>query len=46
MKVLKSFELKARAIGQKKYDWDTLLDGEIRQLEAGGITPPRTRRCE
>jgi hypothetical protein len=35
MKVLKSFEFKTRSIGEKEYDWDTLLDGEIRQLEAG-----------
>jgi hypothetical protein len=34
MKVLKSYEF-AEAVGKAVYDWDTLLDGKIRQLEAG-----------
>jgi hypothetical protein len=35
MKVLKTFEFKTAAIGEKKYQWDELLDGQARQLEAG-----------
>lgn len=36
MKILKAFEWKSFGSSQKaKHDWDTLLDGQIHQLEHG-----------
>jgi hypothetical protein len=34
MKTLDSFDFD-RPIGKSQYDWDTILDGQIRVLEAG-----------
>lgn len=35
MKVLKTHEFTRKAIGSRTHDWDTLLDGQIRELKEG-----------
>ena len=35
MKTINNFEFGAQRVGKSTYDWDTILDGEIRVLEAG-----------
>jgi hypothetical protein len=37
MKVLKSHEFTRASVGNRVHDWDTLMDGQIRQLEADDL---------